>query len=92
MNDQKAIWINGHEHIAFRQDAVFSAEEMTNRSKEYYEWLNRRRSVRMFSDKPVPKTVIENLIRAAATAPPEEMPAKMPSCAASARVVFSAAS
>ncbi len=43
-----------------------SAEEA---SRRFYEIMRRRRSVRMFSDRPVPRTVIENVIRAAGTAP-----------------------
>ncbi len=69
MHDSNIILINGYEHISFHQDAVYSGEKMTERSKAYFEWLDRRRSIRMFSDKPVPKAVIENLIRAASTAP-----------------------
>lgn len=47
----------------------YSEEEMIQRSKEFYEFMNLRRSVREFSDKPVPKEVVENIIRAASTAP-----------------------
>jgi nitroreductase len=43
-----------------------SAEEA---SRRFYEIVRRRRSVRMFSDRPVPRGVIENIIRAAGTAP-----------------------
>ena len=38
-------------------------------ARQFYEFMNRRRSVRMFSDRPVPREVIENIIRAAGTAP-----------------------
>jgi nitroreductase len=38
-------------------------------SHSFYEYMNRRRSLRYFSDKPVPKEVIENLIKTASTAP-----------------------
>ncbi|MBK5283973.1 MAG: nitroreductase family protein, partial [Bacteroidia bacterium] len=44
-------------------------EEMTLRSKLFYEKINRRRTVREFSDREVPVEVIENCIRAASTAP-----------------------
>lgn len=40
-----------------------------NRSEEFLHWLNTRRSVRDFSDKPVLKEVIENIILAASSAP-----------------------
>ena len=38
-------------------------------ARRFYEILNQRRSVRFFSDRPVPRDVIENLILAAGTAP-----------------------
>ncbi|MDX2250613.1 MAG: nitroreductase family protein [Bacteroidia bacterium] len=47
----------------------YEAEEMIERSRDYYEWMNQRRTLRFFSDKPVPRQVIENLILTASTAP-----------------------
>ena len=38
-------------------------------ARRFYETLRQRRSVRLFSDRPVPREVIEDLIRAAGTAP-----------------------
>ncbi len=38
-------------------------------SSSHFEFQNMRRSVREFSDKPIPKVVIENLIKTASTAP-----------------------
>lgn len=69
MAEQKKILVNGYEHIAFKQRLSFSGEEMVTRSEGYYQWLSSRRSIRMFSEKPVSKIVIEHLIRAASTAP-----------------------
>ena len=46
-----------------------NAEDMIKKSKEYYEFMDRRRSVRDFSDEAVPRQVIENLIKTASTAP-----------------------
>ncbi|MFT4759852.1 MAG: iodotyrosine deiodinase [Paraglaciecola sp.] len=43
--------------------------EMLQRSRDFYQYLDKRRSLRMFSDKPVSKEIIENLIMAASTAP-----------------------
>lgn len=43
--------------------------EMLARSEEYYQNIKRRHSVRKFSDRHVDKAVIENCIKAAATAP-----------------------
>lgn len=47
----------------------FSDTETLQRSRDFYQFMNRRRSVRAFSDKPVPREVIENLIMTASTAP-----------------------
>lgn len=47
----------------------FSEEETLSRSLEYYQFLDKRRTVRHFSDKPVPKAVIENIIMTASSAP-----------------------
>jgi iodotyrosine deiodinase len=44
-------------------------EEMLRRAREYYQELNRRRSVRFFSPDPVPRELIEIAIRTASTAP-----------------------
>jgi len=46
-----------------------SEEETVKRSKDFYENIKIRRTVRDFSNKPVPKEVIENCILAAGTAP-----------------------
>jgi nitroreductase len=45
------------------------ARESLYKSELYYKWLDSRRSIREFSSKPVPKEVIENIIRSASTAP-----------------------
>ena len=47
----------------------FPPEEMQRRSLEFYETIRRRRSVRAFSDRPVPRGLIETAIRAAGYAP-----------------------
>jgi len=69
MTKKQTVIINGYEHISFVQPFHYTQEEMVNRSKEYHEWLEKRRSIRMFSDKAVPKSVIENLILSGSTAP-----------------------
>src|SRR5918911_1072564 len=43
--------------------------EALHRSREFLELMARRRSVRAFSDEPVPPELIENAIRTAGTAP-----------------------
>jgi len=43
--------------------------EMRKRAKHFADDISRRRTVRMFSDRPVPREVIEDCIRAAGCAP-----------------------
>ena len=59
---------NQYPHIPFVREE-YSAEEMIIRSSSFYTWMNTRRSVRDFSDRPVPKEVIENILKTAGTAP-----------------------
>lgn len=47
----------------------FTEKESFQRSQDFYNYMNQRRSLRMFSDKPVSKEVIENLIMTASSAP-----------------------
>lgn len=44
-------------------------EEMKQRAREFAEEMSRRRTVRMYSDRPVPRQIIEDCIRAAGSAP-----------------------
>ncbi len=48
---------------------AFGAETMTTRAASFYQDMTRRRTVRDFSNRPVPRGVIEDCIRAAGTAP-----------------------
>ncbi len=47
----------------------YPVEEMKRRAVEFLAEMKRRRTVREFSDRPVPAEVIENCIRSAGTAP-----------------------
>lgn len=47
----------------------YSIEEQRRRAKEFFDLCNRRRTVREFSNKPVPRELIEMLIATAGTAP-----------------------
>ena len=47
----------------------YPIEEMRKRLNEFYATVNRRRTVRDFSDRPVPQDVIETALKAAGTAP-----------------------
>ena len=51
------------------QPPIVSPEVLLERSLRFYEHFRQRRSVRDFSSRPVPREVVENLIRAAGTAP-----------------------
>merc|ERR1711874_26452 len=56
------------EHIPFACE-TFSTEEMIERSEKFYQEMNKRRTLRFYSDKPVPREVINNIIKTAGTAP-----------------------
>lgn len=47
----------------------FSPEEMLQRSNEFHGLMEQRRSLRMFSDRPVAREIIEQVILTASTAP-----------------------
>ncbi len=69
MDKKKSILVNGFEHISYHPEPTVSEAEMNARSRTFYDLMNNRRSIRMFSDRPVPKSVIETLIQTASTAP-----------------------
>lgn len=54
--------------IPFIAESV-APEVMQERSLRFFEWMDRRRTVRDFTADPIPEGVIENLIRTASTAP-----------------------
>jgi nitroreductase len=60
--------IQGFEHIRY-QPETFPEGDMIKRSQDFYQHANKRRTVRFFSDQPVPKEVLLNVIRTAGTAP-----------------------
>lgn len=51
------------------QPQTFPEQETLERARQFYTFMDRRRSVREFSDKPVPREVIEQLLLTASTAP-----------------------
>lgn len=55
--------------IPYQNVHDYPADEMRQRAQSFYEQMNQRRTVRHFSDRPVPREIIEQCIRAAATAP-----------------------
>ena len=50
-------------------DDEYPLTEMKKRSEAFYLEMKKRRTVRQFSDRPVPRIIIENCIYAAGTAP-----------------------
>lgn len=63
---------NHQEAMKFRPLTEFSAlpeDDMRRESKDFLALMRRRRTVRDFSDRPVPRDIIENCILAAGTAP-----------------------
>lgn len=65
---RKTKLIDGYPFVSYTKE-TFLSDEMVQKSHEFYEWMNLRRTVRDFSDKPVPKEVLEKIILTASTAP-----------------------
>jgi nitroreductase len=55
-------------HVAYRP-TLLSESEMLERARSFHARMHERRSVRSFSDRPVPRELIELAIRTASTAP-----------------------
>ncbi len=64
----KTKLIDGYPFVSYAKE-TFSPEQMLQKSNEFYEWMDKRRTIRDFSPAPVPKQVIENIILTASTAP-----------------------
>ncbi|MDG1914568.1 MAG: nitroreductase family protein [Crocinitomix sp.] len=60
--------INNLAPIPYKQ-VSFDEEEMIKRSESYFQFMDKRRSVRDFSDKAVPVEIINNILKTASTAP-----------------------
>lgn len=60
--------INGFKHHLYHPLNI-GAEQTLTASNNFFDMMNQRRSVRTFSDRPVEKQVIENIIKTAGTAP-----------------------
>ena len=60
--------INSFDFIPLEYQKLSEAE-MLSRSEAFFQQMNKRRSVREFSDKTFPKEIIENIIKTASTAP-----------------------
>jgi iodotyrosine deiodinase len=57
------------EGFLFYEPKNYNEEQVKYRSAQFYYELNGRRSIRQFSAKEIPEGVLENMIKAAATAP-----------------------
>ncbi|MEM8485135.1 MAG: nitroreductase family protein [Bacteroidota bacterium] len=55
-------------HIPFKHHR-YPEDTMVDRADTFYEMMDMRRSIRFFSDEPVPKHLIERAIQTASTAP-----------------------
>lgn len=64
----KTKLIDGYPFISYQKES-YSAEEMLARSSSFYQWMDKRRSIRHFSNKPVARGVIEHIILTASGAP-----------------------
>ncbi len=64
----KTKLIDGYPFVSYSKE-TYPEAEMMKKSHEYYQWMDKRRTVRDFSDKHVPIEVIENIILSASTAP-----------------------
>lgn len=64
----KTKLIDGYPFISYRKE-IFSDGEMLKKSRAFHAWMEKRRTVRDFSEKSVPKEVMEEIILTASTAP-----------------------
>lgn len=69
INEKDFILIDGHKHFRFVDEKKLSAEKSLEKSEQFLNEIDQRRSIRSFSDKPVSKEIIENIILSASTAP-----------------------
>jgi iodotyrosine deiodinase len=68
MKSENEKQVAGYTFIPYSYETI-AEDEMLFRSQAFYHRMEQRRSVRDFSDKPVHREVIENIIRTASTAP-----------------------
>jgi len=61
--------VKSYPTIPLDQYKEYPLAEMRERVMAFYEDINRRRTVREFSDRPVPRDIIETALKAANTAP-----------------------
>lgn len=55
--------------VPYTPHIELNTEEMLTRTLQFYQWANKRRTVREISNQPIPKEVMENILLTAGTAP-----------------------
>ena len=60
--------IDGYPYIKYH-GMQLNEDELSKRATSFYESMKSRRSVRHFSSRPIPKSVVETIIKTAASAP-----------------------
>lgn len=66
---QRVKPMNDYPFTPLKNYTEFPIEQMRKRVADFYEDVSRRRTVRQFSDRPVPRDIIESALHAAGTAP-----------------------
>jgi iodotyrosine deiodinase len=61
--------VSSPKFVALADYHEYDSDEMKRRAVSFHEQMRRRRTVRQFSNRPVPREIIEQCILAAATAP-----------------------
>jgi iodotyrosine deiodinase len=60
--------IDNYPFVSYSKKSI-GMDEMETISRNFMEWMNERRTVRDFSDKPISESIIENILLTASTAP-----------------------
>jgi iodotyrosine deiodinase len=68
MNASDTKVIDGYTFVRYSPEQ-YSETDMFQRSRDFYQFMDSRRTVRDFSTKPIPKEIIENIILTANAAP-----------------------
>ncbi len=61
--------MNEAKFVPLQDYTSFSPTEMQQRAKDFYDFIRKRRTVREFSNRPIPEGVIEHCLLSAGTAP-----------------------
>ncbi|GAB3128860.1 nitroreductase family protein [Novispirillum itersonii] len=61
--------VPGFQPVPLPDYVEYPQDEMRRRAQAFYDQIRRRHTVREFSDRPVPRDIIETCLRAAGTAP-----------------------